>query len=76
MRNDAHFLVEGAHRRGVGYNGNKVKPKARHAEIPRQGGEKRLHVNIKKKIYKGLRNLIPTLSWGLTSQLLGPALSP
>ena len=42
MRNDAHFLVEGAHRRGVGYNGNKAKPKGRHAEIPGQGGEKRL----------------------------------
>lgn len=49
MRNDADFLVEGAHRRGVVYNGNEAKPKGMHTEIPGQGEEKRLHVNIKQK---------------------------
>ena len=50
MRNDAHFLVEGAHRRGVVYNGNEAKPKGMHTEIPGQGEEKRLHMNIRKNL--------------------------
>lgn len=76
LRNDAHFLVGGTHRRGVGYSGSKVKPKARHAEIPRQGGEKRLNVNIRKKNLPGIMRPDANLILGIDFLAPGTCLIP
>lgn len=75
MRSDAHFLVEGAHRRGVVYNDNEAKSKGMHTEIPGQGEEKRLHVNIKKNL-PGKMRPDPALVLGIDFPAPGTRLIP